>query len=179
VDVKKRLDGVLATERLRTASQLGLAEPSAKVPAPMRSPVPAGQRRRSAVVLAIVVTSALGCAGTMLAEVVAQRDAITAAGDDYPCPRHRIREISDNADPHERHWVYILNVCGVPHAYRDRAGQGGFEFVEIPMPADAGPAPLVLPPRAPEEDSDNGPAPAAAGAAIPDAKVLDAALADH
>ena len=142
-------------------------------------------QRRSTFVAAAAAVSIVGCAGTMLGQYIAQRDAIGAAADDYPCPRHKIREISDNADPHERHWVYILAVCGVPHAYRDRAAQGGFDFVEIPMPADAGPPPLVLPKRAAEEESDDesapsarAPAPAAPPPAAPPPAVVDAGVAD-
>jgi hypothetical protein len=138
-------------------------------------------KRRSTFVVAAAAVSIVGCAGTMLGQYIAQRDAIGAAADDYPCPKHKIREISDNADPHERHWVYILSVCGVLRAYRDRAAQGGFDFVEIPLPADAGPAPLVLPKRAPEEDSDEddaaAPLPGAGPAVV--AAIADAAAADH
>jgi hypothetical protein len=73
--------------------------------------------------------------------------------------------------------MYILNVCGTPHAYRDRAGQGGFDFVEVPMPADAGPPPLVLPKRAPEEDESQNQAPTASDAGVPDAAPLNSGAA--
>jgi hypothetical protein len=141
-------------------------------------------QRRSTFVAAAAAVVIVGCAGTMLGQYIAQRDAISAAADDYPCPRHKIREISDNADPHERHWVYVLSVCGVLRAYRDRAATGGFDFVEIPLPADAGlagPAPLVLPKRAAEEDSDeddDAAHPPGAGAAVV-AAITDASAAEH
>ncbi len=113
-------------------------------------------RRLVLPVLAIALGA--GCVGTEVAKVIASRDAIGAARDDYPCPSRNVRVLSTTADVNVRHWLYIIDICGVPHAYRDRNTTGGFDFVEVPMPADAGPPPLVLPPRAPEE-SDGTPRP--------------------
>jgi hypothetical protein len=134
-------------------------------------------RPRASALATLAVSLGAGCVGTELSKVVAQRDAIGAAADDYSCPKHKIREISDNADNRTRHWIYILSVCGIPRAYQDQAGQGGFNFVEIALPADAGPAPLKLPPRAPEDDEDEPQATAPRGAEPTDAAVpvVDAA----
>jgi hypothetical protein len=128
----------------------------------------------------LVAVALAGCVGTEFSKIVAQRDAIGAAADDYSCPKHKIREISDNADNHTRHWIYILSVCGVPRAYQDQTGQGGFNFVEIALPADAGPAPLKLPPRASEDDEDErGPSARAADPVDAASAVVDAAAADR
>jgi hypothetical protein len=115
--------------------------------------------------------------GGMMAQAAGLRDAITAASADHDCPKGQIHVISDTAAPNSRHWLYVLDVCGVPRTYQDRASLlgGGFQFVEIPMHGSA-PTRLVLPPRAPEEESDdNGSAPTGPEAGISDDAISDGA----